>query len=376
MDYSNTTTNMHSFANSTAYNNTGVVNCSNDTRGSWPQPPSPTHELVFVCIGQLVAGIGLLANFLVIYIIARYPAMRTVPNVFVLNLAAADALYCCVTPLYTVYALHVDWILGNAMCNVYFIMEYVSAFCSVWFLTALSIERYKAVTDPIGHSQKISQKKAWVASVVVWFFGLVAASPTLVFVKTAVHAFSCESGGKIHHVTQCDVLAPEGIPEELLNKLRGMYGFTITFVVPLCIIIPLYVIIWRKLREKKPSTLSMHLIRSRNRVTRMVAAVVVFFVIALLPWHTYWILQYFSLIQNVPHGLYDACLALYVANSAVNPFFYALMGDKFRRYINIVFCRWRLCRNNTRQKRRVRKEFNIQFGSPQSETVVPHDTRL
>ncbi|XP_035693952.1 somatostatin receptor type 2-like [Branchiostoma floridae] len=291
--------------------------------------------------------------------------MRTVPNVFVLNLAAADALYCCAAPLYTLYALHVDgWILGNAMCNVYFIMGYISAFCSVWFLTALSIERYKAVTDPIGHSQKISQKKACRIM-----------APALVFVKTDVEAYySCESVGKIHHVTKCDVFAPEGIPEELFNKLRGIYSFTVNFAVPLCIIIPLYVIIWRKLREKKPSTLSMHLIRSRNRVTRMVAAVVVFFVIALLPWHTYWILQYFKLIQNMPYGLYDVCLALYVANSTVNPFFYALLGDKFRRYINILFCKWRLCGNNAQQERCIRKEFNINFGSHPSEPS--HDTRL
>ncbi|XP_019646480.1 PREDICTED: delta-type opioid receptor-like [Branchiostoma belcheri] len=366
MDCSNMT------GNTSGYNNTEVFDCGNDTRVSWPQSPSPTHELATVCIGQLVAGVGLLANLLVIFIIARYPAMRTVPNVFVLNLAAADALYCCAAPFYSVYSLHVKgWIFGNVMCNVYYIMGYVSAFCSVWFLTALSIERYKAVTDPIRHSQNMSQKKAWAASVVVWIVGLAAASPLLIFVKTDVHIYSVQSEGEDHIITtSCDAFAPDQIPEELFKKLRGLYAFVGNFLAPLCIIIPLYVIIWRELRGKKPCNLSPQVIRSRNRVTRMVAAVVAFFVVALLPWHTYWILTYFNLIQNVPNGLYDVCLALYVTNSAVNPFFYALLGDKFRQYIQILLCQWRLCGKNAGQNRRIPSR------SDQVATILSYDTRL
>ena len=48
--------------------------------------------------------IGTIGNSLVVYVVARQPAMRTARNVFVVNLAVSDLLLCLITMPLTVRA--------------------------------------------------------------------------------------------------------------------------------------------------------------------------------------------------------------------------------------------------------------------------------
>lgn len=51
---------------------------------------------------SLLIVIGTLGNSLVVYVVARQPAMRTARNVFVVNLAVSDLLLCLITMPLTV----------------------------------------------------------------------------------------------------------------------------------------------------------------------------------------------------------------------------------------------------------------------------------
>ncbi len=54
----------------------------------------------------LLIAMGTAGNFLVVYVVARKPAMRTPRNVFIINLACSDMLLCLITmPLTFVAAL-------------------------------------------------------------------------------------------------------------------------------------------------------------------------------------------------------------------------------------------------------------------------------
>ena len=63
-----------------------------------PPPPLLKQSLpmvvVFVVAYTVVFVVGVVGNTLVVYVICRYPSMRSVTNFFIVNLAVADVLVC------------------------------------------------------------------------------------------------------------------------------------------------------------------------------------------------------------------------------------------------------------------------------------------
>eukprot|EP00058_Branchiostoma_floridae_P007612 XP_002593100.1 hypothetical protein BRAFLDRAFT_210025 [Branchiostoma floridae] len=315
--------------------------------------PTSTTVLVFVYISQLVAIVGFLANLLVLYIIIRYPDMRTVPNVFVLNLALADASYCLSITFDTVAQIHDSgWIFGRDMCVAGYVMSYGSSHCSVFFLTAISFERYKAITDPIAQ-QGVCMKKAWITCAAVWCAAALSVTPIFVDPNFFVYVIENHSTGGNITRSSCKFLHPPAVSTTLYGKLRVVYNFAVTYAFPTCIMINLYSVIWRKLRQTPPSTQCKQATESRNKVTKMVVAVVSFFVVALSLWQINTLLLEFKLVTHIPDALFELGLLLYVTNSAINPVFYALLGERFGSYARKTMCCWRVGRKDGRSAQNV-----------------------
>ncbi|KZS12130.1 putative NPFG-protein-coupled receptor, partial [Daphnia magna] len=58
------------------------------------------NDLAFFCLVAaycILIIFGTIGNSLVVYVVARQPAMRTARNVFVVNLAISDLLLCLIT---------------------------------------------------------------------------------------------------------------------------------------------------------------------------------------------------------------------------------------------------------------------------------------
>lgn len=63
------------------------------------------NDLAFFCLVTaycILIIFGTIGNSLVVYVVARQPAMRTARNVFVVNLAISDLLLCLITMPLTV----------------------------------------------------------------------------------------------------------------------------------------------------------------------------------------------------------------------------------------------------------------------------------
>lgn len=90
--------------------------------------------------------IGSLGNVLVVTAVVRKPQMRTVRNVFVVNLAVADLLLCLVTmPLTLMEIVTVYWPLGdNAIgCKITGTLQGTSVFVSTLSITAIAVDRHR-----------------------------------------------------------------------------------------------------------------------------------------------------------------------------------------------------------------------------------------
>ncbi|XP_078581370.1 somatostatin receptor type 5-like [Branchiostoma floridae x Branchiostoma japonicum] len=323
------TTNSTNFTTET--HSTDTISVAHDTLST---------ETISIFVELILAAIGIIANSLVIYVIARYPEMRTVPNVFVLNLALADLLYCCeFVPVWNAqYFLPNKWIFGQAMCTITRALYGICGNASILFVIAMSIERYQAVADPIGHHQRSSKKRTWLISAGLWLVSVIFTIHIIAFSK--VETYGTHKGCKSDPTSVA--------PYEDYMKGILIYRFVAWCIVPLSILVPCYAMLYYKLHHgdhdviQADSSGAGSTAKSRHRVTRMVTVVVAVFTASWMPLHIVYLVKYGFHLYSVPEGHHDP-LELFVAmlsstNPMINPFLYALLGDKFRIYMKKVLC--------------------------------------
>ncbi|XP_066303018.1 somatostatin receptor type 4-like [Branchiostoma lanceolatum] len=302
---------------------------TNMTNTSVWQRSASTSRILFSSFELLLALIGAVANAIVVWIIARNRKMRTVPNILVLNLAIADFIYCSLfLPFWDSYQMFVHgWIYGRVMCNVIVAVSDLSVNSSTLFLTAMSIERYRAVVDPLGHVQRQSLKKTWLVSGVIWFAAILPSLPFAVFSTTRIS----RDGSGVFWVS-CQLEPPEGMDYAQFKTMTHTWRFLAWFAIPLLIITPLYICLIKKMRQKGIfPQLGEATRQSRIRVTRMVTVVVIIFMLSWLPIHVRNIVLIFN-PEAIPEAVYFLVATLSSANSTVNPFLYALLGENFHVY--------------------------------------------
>lgn len=77
-----------------------------------------TSSVVITFIYFMVCAVGLCGNTLVIYVILRYAKMKTVTNIYILNLAVADVLFMMSLPFIALQLALVHWPFGEVLCRV------------------------------------------------------------------------------------------------------------------------------------------------------------------------------------------------------------------------------------------------------------------
>ena len=78
----------------------------------------------------------------------------------------------------------------------------------------------------------------------------------------------------------------------------------------------------------------------------MVVTVSVTFTLCRLPALTMYVVSYFSPSQDYSDVLHILSVVLVTLNSAINPFIYALVNQRFRQHIKELICWFGACRNS------------------------------
>lgn len=93
-----------------------------DPNGNYSEPrelhQDKTSSVVLTFLNFMVCAVGLCGNTLVIYVILRYAKMKTVTNIYILNLAVADVLCMMSLPFIALQLALVHWPFGEALCRV------------------------------------------------------------------------------------------------------------------------------------------------------------------------------------------------------------------------------------------------------------------
>ncbi|MEQ2200630.1 hypothetical protein XENOCAPTIV_000923 [Xenoophorus captivus] len=263
MDISSSSFNMNDY--------NGTIMSENTTNGNYSvkTPPPVFYSEVTTVIYTTVFIVGFFGNALVIYIVARYTKMKTVTNMYILNLAMADELYIMGIPFIGTQSVLFYWPFGEFLCKVCMTADGMSQFASTFCLTLMSIDRFLAVVYPI---RSAKWRKPWVAkifSALAWIISFLMVLPVTVF-------------SHVQEYDTCNISWPD--PSGVWSAVFILYTSIMGFFGPLV-----------KSAGVRAGLTKRR--KSERKVTRMVVIIVVVFVLCWLPFFT---INFINLFYVIP----------------------------------------------------------------------------
>ncbi|KAM9829499.1 nociceptin receptor [Syngnathus typhle] len=306
----------------------------------------PTGVRVTIVVAyMIVCVIGLVGNFLVMYVIIRYTKMKTATNIYIFNLALADSLFLATLPFQGTDVFLGFWPFGNALCKAVVSIDYYNMFTSTFTLTVMSMDRYVAVCHPVKALDMRTPHKAKVVNICVWVLASAFGVPAMVMGNVEEE--------QEHNSVECIVVLPE--PRSHWDPVFGTCVFLFSFLIPVAIISVCYSLMVKRLRSVRILSGSKEKDRNLRRITRMVLVVVAVFVVCWTP------IQIMVLAQSLGFNLSSLstlvlmhfCIALGYVNSSLNPVLYAFLDENFKRCFR-EFCQPSPFRLDTQQSGRMR----------------------
>uniref|UniRef100_A0AAY5KWL0 G-protein coupled receptors family 1 profile domain-containing protein n=1 Tax=Esox lucius TaxID=8010 RepID=A0AAY5KWL0_ESOLU len=265
--------------------------------------PSLHQNKLIPTIYSVIFVMGFVGNVLVVFVLCQKSNRKTVANTYMVNLALSDLLFLVSLPFWAVYySFDYNWVFGGLMCKLCGSLISVNVYASIYFITCMSVDRYRAIVYPLQSQCSRNLCRARVVSCVIWTIAGLMTIPTVAFRDT-------------HYLNE---LKPYWFPGLALTKN------ILAFLVPFGVIASCYYRIAKHLVMEHSS-----LDKSSNnldRVMKMVVAVVLAFFICWFPFHV------LTFLDALKQTRADAQLL----DTAINPFIYCFVGNHFRELL------WRL----------------------------------
>ncbi|XP_053568093.1 neuromedin-B receptor [Bombina bombina] len=298
----------------------------------------------------IIIMVGLLGNITLVKIFITNSAMRSVPNIFISSLAAGDLLLLvtCV-PVDAFRFFFQEWLLGEVCCKLIPAIQLTSVGVSVFTLTALSADRYKAIVNPMDIQTSSAVLWTCLKAAAIWIISMLLAVPEAVFSEVA-------------HINGTDNVSfiaciPYPQNEEIHPKIHSVLIFLVYYLIPLTIISVYYYHIARTLVKSAhniPGEYSEHSKRqmeTRKRLAKIVLVFVGCFALCWFPNHVLYMYRSFNYKEIDPslgHMIITlVSRVLSFSNSCVNPFALYLLSESFRRHFKSQLC----CKRKQRHER-------------------------
>ncbi|CAI9723024.1 Dopamine D2-like receptor [Octopus vulgaris] len=117
-------------------------------------------------------------NVLVVMSVYRERSLKCATNYFICSLALADLLVAVtVMPGAVYYEVVERWTLSDQLCDAWVASDVMYCTASILNLTAISVDRFIAVTQPIKYSKHKNSKRVYIMIMLVWLISIAIAAP-------------------------------------------------------------------------------------------------------------------------------------------------------------------------------------------------------
>ncbi|XP_037609015.1 neuropeptide FF receptor 2-like [Sebastes umbrosus] len=325
----------------------------------------PSVAAVFTVSYLLIFLVCMVGNGVVCFIVLRSKNMRTVTNLFILNLAISDLLvgiFCMPTTL--VDNIITGWPFGSVVCKLSGMVQGISVSASVFTLVAIAVDRFRCIVYPF--KQKLTIATSKLIIIIIWVLAVSIMCPSGVMLQvTKEHRVRIVLGS--NNDTHPFYWCRENWPNQEMRKIYTTVLFANIYLAPLSLIVVMYARIGITLSKtaipqmrgngsvseegggnSKSSMEGRHTISKRkNRVIMMLLVVALLFILSWLPlWTLMMLSDYASLTEHQYRviNIYVYPLAHWLAffNSSVNPIIYGFFNENFRRGFQAAF-KFQLC---------------------------------
>ncbi|KAL0182477.1 hypothetical protein M9458_021852 [Cirrhinus mrigala] len=105
--------------------------------------------------------------------------------IYMVNLASTDLMYSFSLPfLVASYVMRDHWVFGDFMCRLVRFLFYFNLYCSIFFLTCISVHRYMGICHPIRTIALESKRAVRGICATVWIVVFILTCPIVRFAKT------------------------------------------------------------------------------------------------------------------------------------------------------------------------------------------------
>ena len=145
---------------------------------------------------MLIFVLGTVGNALVVLVTSN--RLKTMTDVYLLNLAVADLLFLATLPFWAVNAWQ-GWAFGRhavGLCKAVVVVYKLNIFSSMLLLACISVDRYVAIVQVArAHNLRRERRMLYsrVACLAVWLLSSLLAVPEMLFAKVPVRGGAGES---------------------------------------------------------------------------------------------------------------------------------------------------------------------------------------
>ncbi|XP_010897604.3 neuropeptide FF receptor 2 isoform X2 [Esox lucius] len=371
-------------SNSSEVWNTTFSDSSRDTQDPL-HPPNPRQNItyvdfylhepsvaaIFIVSYLLIFLVCMVGNGVVCFIVLRSKNMKTVTNLFILNLAVSDLLvgmFCMPTTL--VDNIITGWPFGSLVCKLSGMVQGISVSASVFTLVAIAVDRFRCIVYPF--QQKLTISTSTLIIVIIWVLAISIMCPSGVMLQVTKEQRVLILLGDSYNETRPFFWCRENWPNQEMRKIYTTVLFANIYLAPLSLIVIMYARIGFTLfktavptsgggsgsrdgTKPGPDNHRHAVSKKKKRVIKMLLVVALLFILSWLPLWTLMMLSDYASLTARQHrvvNIYVYPMAHWLAffNSSVNPIIYGFFNENFRRGFQAAF-KFQLCSSDTEHRK-------------------------
>ena len=299
----------------------------------WGFPLSVTIPCGVVIL--VVIFLAVFGNVLTITAFVKDRGLRSVYNMYLINLAGTDLLLGLVSmPFYAVYTLKsYAWPFGYHFCKAYMVIDFALCLESILTIIIISLDRLLLLKYGPHYTHRETTTVAIVKIVLSWIVAISLYTPAIIGWDLWTGEDTVEEG-------DCDVQFAHDLA---FTASTAVVEFAIPFIAIGILNLLIYIEIRKRSRISPTSNDQVSNAQDKNRkdvkAARFLAMLVVVFGITWAPYTVTTIIISFC-DTCVNEHLYEAFNWLLWSKASLNPFLYAYNSARFaKNFKQILFCR-------------------------------------
>lgn len=276
--------------------------------------------LIIMCL------FGMTGNIYTLVVACGGASVRSTGSlcVYVINLALADLLYLSTIPFVVCTYFAHDWFFGDVGCRFLLSLDLLTMHASIFMLTAMSLERYWAVTRPL-RTRWAGNSYRKLVTTAMWLLSLLLTVPMMVMIQQR------EGNSRKH------ICFPTWTPDAFRIYLTVLFSTSI--LGPGLVLGIVYSCLaqayWASMKVMQPQVVGRVV---KQKVFSRIFSIIVTYWACFVPFWAWQLAKLYwsedlEIGATVQVYLNFGVTCLTYSNSCINPFFYTLLTRNYCKYM-------------------------------------------